>query len=345
MSRSSRANTAVVREDVPEPTLSRPNHHARVRREGSQWGRMLSIPHRLNYISKYGARFLLSNFEMMMKSILIPYKQYLQTQELKLLRVFVGPNLSTTIFVQHFFTNMENIRAQMQTSGFGAGSVGSGPDTDYGLGQCYGDLSLIDCILCHAGARTVVARCYPANGATVYLDGCFMRSENYSFFHEYSGPNDQAETAPLMFWRTVGGRLVVVLVGLVYRMLMHLYRAASLHPRAGPSTQSTKVSHLIHETVSFVQGILADGRVVAVKRLFFDNKHRAADLLNEVNITSSIEHKNLVRLLGCSCLGPETLFAWKHFQERRVEEIFEPNLIQHNYFEKKTQWDQNWTNF
>ncbi|KAL8520681.1 hypothetical protein ACS0TY_011287 [Phlomoides rotata] len=35
MPRSSRANTAAVREDVPEPTLPRPDHHARVRREGS----------------------------------------------------------------------------------------------------------------------------------------------------------------------------------------------------------------------------------------------------------------------------------------------------------------------
>lgn len=99
---------------------------------------------------------------------------------------------NATIFVPNFVATMENISDQMRTSGFGVATIGTGPDTNYGLAQCYGDLSLLDCVLCYAEARTVLPQCYPYNGGRIYLDGCFMRAENYSFYDEYKGPSDKA---------------------------------------------------------------------------------------------------------------------------------------------------------
>ncbi|KAL2510415.1 Cysteine-rich receptor-like protein kinase 2 [Forsythia ovata] len=58
-------------------------------------------------------------------------------------------------------------------------------------------------------------------------------------------------------------------------------------------------------------GVLRDGREIAVKRLFFHNKQRAANFYNEVNMISNIEHKNLVKLLGCSCSRPESLLVYE----------------------------------
>ena len=78
----------------------------------------------------------------------------------------------------------------MRTSRNGSAHVGTGPDSNYGLAQCYGDLSSNDCILCYAEARTVLPGCFPNNGGRIYLDGCFMRVQNYSFYKEISGPND-----------------------------------------------------------------------------------------------------------------------------------------------------------
>lgn len=99
---------------------------------------------------------------------------------------------NTTIFVPNFVSTMENISEQMRTAGFGEAVTGSGPNTNYGLAQCYGDLSLLDCVLCYAEARTLLPQCFPNNGGRIFLDGCFMRSENYSFFEEYTGPGDLA---------------------------------------------------------------------------------------------------------------------------------------------------------
>lgn len=100
---------------------------------------------------------------------------------------------NTTLFVPNFVATMENISTQMRVSGFGLAEVGSGPDKNYGLAQCYGDLSLVDCVLCYAEARTVLPQCYPVNGGRIYLDGCFMRAENYSFYEEYASPIDHVE--------------------------------------------------------------------------------------------------------------------------------------------------------
>ncbi|KAL2510246.1 Cysteine-rich receptor-like protein kinase 2 [Forsythia ovata] len=67
------------------------------------------------------------------------------------------------------------------------------------------------------------------------------------------------------------------------------------------------------------KGVLQDGREIAVKRLFFHNKQRAANFYNEVNMISSIEHKNLVRLLGCSCSGPESLLVYEFLPNKSLD--------------------------
>lgn len=95
-------------------------------------------------------------------------------------------------FSSNFIQTMERIGAQMQTSLNGTASAGTAPNRNYGLLQCYGDLSTTDCILCYDTAHYVVSRCFPSTGARVYFDGCFIRFQNYSFYEEYSGTNDTA---------------------------------------------------------------------------------------------------------------------------------------------------------
>jgi serine/threonine protein kinase len=60
------------------------------------------------------------------------------------------------------------------------------------------------------------------------------------------------------------------------------------------------------------QGVLADGREVAVKRLFFNTRQWADQFFNEVKLVSQVQHKNLVKLLGCSVEGPESLLVYEY---------------------------------
>ncbi|KAI3941192.1 hypothetical protein MKX01_029766 [Papaver californicum] len=81
---------------------------------------------------------------------------------------------------------------RMRTTGYGEAVTGTEPNANFGLAQCYGDLTLLDCALCYAQIRTLLPQCYPYNGGSIYLDGCFMRVANYSFYDEYKSPQDKA---------------------------------------------------------------------------------------------------------------------------------------------------------
>ncbi|KAE8652043.1 hypothetical protein Csa_018624 [Cucumis sativus] len=399
-------------------------------------------------------------------------------------RVICGKELehNTTAYVPNFFGSMEKVRQQIGTSGFGTAGTGTGPDASYGLAQCHGDLSSLECVLCHSQARTMLPQCFPFNGGRAFIDGCFLRFENYSFFDEYKGPEDTAicgnftqndpnyrqaakeavmqvvdgapdnrgfakarmavagmanESAAYALgqcWRSLnrsscstclqiasasmlrclprsearalntgcfmrysntdflnqdiknssrGGGMrtelivsvlssvVVLIIGLAIGTYIWKRRYIQ-KKRKGGSTDVKKLAKTLQDSNlefkystlekatnnfsldnkigqggfgSVYKGTLSDGREIAVKRFFFDNRHRAADFYNEVNMISSVEHKNLVRLLGCSCSGPESLLVYEFLPNKSldrfifgtIERLFDPSLNLQNHYNKKVQ--------
>lgn len=71
---------------------------------------------------------------------------------------------------------------------------------------------------------------------------------------------------------------------------------------------------------SVYRGTLTNGNTVAVKRLFFSTRQWVDEFFNEVNLISGIEHKNLVKLLGCSIEGPESLLVYQFVPNRSLEQ-------------------------
>ncbi|KAF9606921.1 hypothetical protein IFM89_030097 [Coptis chinensis] len=372
---------------------------------------------------------------------------------------------NVTAFVPNFVGTMEKISDLMRTAGFGTTQMGTGPDANYGLAQCYGDLNLLDCVLCYAEGRGRLPGCFPYNSGRIYLDGCFMRVTNYTFYDEISGPQDKTicgnttrkdtnfqesakralldagTTAPnnegfarpkvsvsgsknesvyvlANCWKTLnasscracldnasasimtclpwseGRRLntgcflrysdrdflnsiqrgggskinkgviiaIVVssvafavigaIIGLTIRkntILQRKRRGSSdivkMSRTLNDSSLNFKFSTLQKATGNFddanklgqggfgivYKGVLADGREIAVKRLFVNNRHRASDFYNEVNLISTVEHKNLVRLLGCSCFGPESLLVYEFLPNMSLDRFIFGNSLQDFY--------------
>ncbi|XP_019163564.1 PREDICTED: cysteine-rich receptor-like protein kinase 2 [Ipomoea nil] len=366
---------------------------------------------------------------------------------------------NTTSFVPSYVNVFENISDQIRNHGWGLYVNGLGPDAVYGLAQCYGYLSLLDCVLCYAEARTIIPQCFPFNGGSVYLDGCFIRVEDYTFFPEVLGPDDRrvcgnstrndsvfGETVRRAVvqavsnasnntdyakvelpvsgrnnqtvyvvancWKTVsdcgaclrnaswsmlqclprsegralytgcfmryshtnfldstngglnttngglsrGKVIIIVVVAVVCSVILStvigLYiKRKRIEKRKG-SNGAQKVAMMLRDcslnfkysilekaTGSFdeanklgqggfgsvYKGVLPDGREVAVKKLLFNNTKRAQDFYNEINIISSIEHKNLVKLLGCSFSGPESLLVYELLPNKSLDQfIFDP---------------------
>ncbi|PHT99231.1 Cysteine-rich receptor-like protein kinase 2 [Capsicum chinense] len=366
----------------------------------------------------------------------------------------------TTVSIQNFVGTMELLSEEMRTRGYGVAVTGTGPDSIYGLGQCYGDLSLLDCVLCYAEARTLLPQCFPYNGARIYMDGCFMRAEIYKFYDQYLGPTDRHvcgnrttkgtlfqqnarqavqqavanaptnngytrdqvsapgpsnETAYVLAdcWKTLSanscaaclrnasasmlgclpwsegralytgcfmrysdtnflsaistsegsssrGKIVVIVIvvssvvvlGVGAFIGIGFWKNKQIQKKRKGANEAEKLVKILHDislnfkystldkaTGSFdeanklgqggfgtvYKGVLADGREIAVKRLFFNSIHRAADFYNEVNIVSSVQHKNLIRLLGCSCSGPESLLVYEFLPNLSLDRyIFDP---------------------
>ncbi|KAA8533167.1 hypothetical protein F0562_033300 [Nyssa sinensis] len=350
----------------------------------------------------------------------------------QMVRIMCGNQLehNSTAFVPNFVATMENISEQMRTTGYGVALSGSGPDANYGLAQCYGDLSLVDCVLCYAEARSILPQCFPYNGGRMYLDGCFMReSARRAVLQAASdAPNNNGyaraqvpvagtanESAYVLSdcWRSLNasscraclenasnsilgclprsegralntgcfmrysdsnflnpepqngssrGTIIVIVVAVVSSVMVlvvgaiigfYIWKHMKIQKKRRGSNDAEKLAKTLDDsslnfkystlekaTASFddanklgqggfgtvYKGVLPDGREIAVKRLFFNNKHRAGDFYNEINIISSVEHKNLVRLLGCSCSGPESLLVYEFVPNMSLDRfIFDSN--------------------
>ncbi|KAL8253629.1 hypothetical protein R6Q59_031850 [Mikania micrantha] len=361
-----------------------------------------------------------------------------------------------SIYVQNFVRIMEIIGNQIRSSHNATSSVGEGPNRNIGLAECYHDLSSQDCILCYAEIRTVFPTCFPRSGGRIYLDGCFMRIQNYSFYDEYSGPNDttvcgnttrksdnvfrestrqavaNAVTGALKnndyfgreqvlvsggensvyvlaeCWKTLSrgscraclenasasiagclpwsegrvlntgcfmrysdtnflnplpasssstnkGRIIAIVVSVissvvvlivVLMIVLYVRKHRYVQQKRKGSYDAEKMAKiLLHNNLNFnystiekateywdesnklgqggygtvYKGVLPDGREIAVKRLYFNNKFRAAEFYNEVNMISSVQHKNLIKLLGCSCSGPESILLYEYLPNMSLD--------------------------
>jgi serine/threonine protein kinase len=72
---------------------------------------------------------------------------------------------------------------------------------------------------------------------------------------------------------------------------------------------------------SVFRGTLQNGTDVAVKRLHFNTRQWVDEFFNEVNLISGIQHKNLVKLLGCSLEGPESLLVYDYVHNKSLDQF------------------------
>ncbi|KAK9104412.1 hypothetical protein Scep_021256 [Stephania cephalantha] len=374
----------------------------------------------------------------------------------------------------NFIRTMGNLSSMADDHGHGTTEVGEGPNSVYGLVQCFKDLSSIDCRLCFAEIRSVLPKCYPNIGGRIFLDGCFGRYENYSFFDQAMDSKDsnvcslgrkssnpdkfnevlkmvmsnvsveaqrsggfavgsastslvsvfalaqcwqdldkrlcnaclQNAASSIMscspgvegrslkagcymrystrvFWNlnqtavhssgksnslwiiicsALGGFLLIVAVVIwIVKAYMRRTYCDSLQDLLGSglsaaisqSNMNFKYNDLKRATKRFdasnklgqgscgtvYKGILHDGREVAVKRLVLNTRQWIAQFFNEVDLINRVRHKNLVKLLGCSADGPESLLVYEYYANKSLDLFIfgymAPEYIVHGHLTEK----------
>lgn len=70
---------------------------------------------------------------------------------------------------------------------------------------------------------------------------------------------------------------------------------------------------------------MVDGSEVAVKELPPNIKQGNQEFLNEVQLISGLQHKNLVKLRGCAISGKNRLLAFEYVENRSLHQaLFDP---------------------
>ncbi|CAN6326580.1 unnamed protein product [Urochloa humidicola] len=209
----------------------------------------------------------------------------------------------------------------------------------YAAAQCWRSLNASACAACVASARDRVLRqCLP-NAAEGYglNAGCVVRYSTRPFYlpsEAGGGGGSSKRHTVIIVIASVFSALAVI--GIAFFWTKMRSRRDDLHDDmdgSGEIIRAIAASHLSFKyeelrraTDEFNQinklgqggygsvykGVLPDGREVAVKRLFFNTRQWADQFFNEVKLVSQVQHKNLVKLIGCSVEGPESLLVYEY---------------------------------
>ncbi|WCJ38487.1 Cysteine-rich receptor-like protein kinase 3 [Euphorbia peplus] len=253
-----------------------------------------------------------------------------------------------TVFSDNVMALATNLSVQApKNDGFFTGFLKRKNVTVYGLAQCWKFVNQSNCEDCLGNAVAKIRNCTGKEEGKVLNAGCYMRISTQKFYDNSTSPGNGDDAghnhlAVILAVTSSSVAVLLIVAGVLFFLRKRIERQKSERKELGALLSIVNNSKLnfTYETLetatnyfhvsnklgeggsgSVYKGTLPDGKVVAIKRLLFNTRQWVDHFFNEVNLISDIQHKNLVKLLGCSITGPESLLVYE----------FVPNQSLHDY--------------
>ncbi|XP_047317258.1 cysteine-rich receptor-like protein kinase 3 [Impatiens glandulifera] len=246
---------------------------------------------------------------------------------------------SESVFAQNVDELVKNLTGVgVLKDGFAVGFVNRGNLSVYGLAQCWEFVNGSSCDKCLSDSVSKIGSCVPKDEGRVLNAGCYLRYSTKKFYDNSTIiqlPNNGGGNHLAIVLASTLSSLALVLIIAATAFLVRQRLAKKKRERkqlgvmlAVVNKSKLNVSYEALERAtnyfndsnklgqggsgSVYKGTLQDGEIVAIKRLFFNTRQWVDHFFNEVNLISGIHHKNLVKLLGCSITGPESLLIYEY---------------------------------
>jgi serine/threonine protein kinase len=253
-----------------------------------------------------------------------------------------------TVFRENVLKLVRNLSIEAPNNdGFFVGLVNQGNISVFGLAQCWEFVTGTACGKCLAASVENVTSCAPKEEGRILNAGCYLRYSTKKFYDNSTssasgqGNGGSRPLAVILAATSAGLAFLLTIAAVIFFLRKRVLRKRREKKQLGALLDTVnksklnisyevleKATNYFHASNklgqggsgSVYKGVLPDGKVVAVKRLFFNTRQWVDHFFNEVNLISGIRHKNLVELLGCSITGPESLLVYEYVPNQSLHD-------------------------